>query len=153
MRDPRLTAHARANRKEMSEPAMRMWLQLRAERFAGIKFRREKVIGSYIADFAANEPRLVIEIDGGTHDVDDESDKIRTRYLEAQGYRVQRYTNEDVMLNIEGVLNHLTSVVAEMRPPLPTLSPEGERAIRFSPPGVPPPRRCPCPPVRTGWRG
>ena len=128
MRDPRLTAYAKANRKEMSEPATRMWLQLRAGRFEGIKFRREKVIGTYIADFAANEPKLVIEIDGDTHDVDGERDKIRTRYLEAQGYRVQRYTNVDVMQNLEGVLMHLTSVVAEMRPPLPTLSPEGERA-------------------------
>jgi very-short-patch-repair endonuclease len=133
LRDSRLTAFAKANRKVMPEPAMRMWLQLRANRFMGIKFRREKVIGNYIADFAANEPKLVIEIDGDTHDVDDERDRIRTRHLEAQGYRVQRYSNLDVMQNLEGVLMHLTSVVAEMRPPLPTLSPEGERAKAPSP--------------------
>ena len=128
MRDPRLTAFAKANRKEMSEPAMRMWLALRAERFMGIKFRREKVIGEYIADFAANDPKLVIEIDGDTHDADDEMDKVRTIYLEGRGYRVQRYSNLDVMQNIEGVLMHLTTVIEEMLPPLPTLSPEGERA-------------------------
>ncbi|MEQ1552446.1 DUF559 domain-containing protein [Sphingorhabdus sp.] len=129
MRDPRLTGYARTNRRQMSEPATRMWLQLRAERFMGVKFRREKVIGSYIADFAANDPKLVVEIDGDTHDIDDERDRIRTRFLEAQGYRVQRYSNVEVMQNLEGVLMHLATVIAEMRPPLPTLSPEGERAV------------------------
>jgi very-short-patch-repair endonuclease len=133
MRDPRLTGYAKANRKEMPEPAVRMWLHLRAGRFLGIKFRREKVIGEYIADFAANDPKLVIEIDGNTHDIDDERDRLRTHRLEALGYRVMRYTNVDVMQNIEGVLMHLTAVIAEMRPPLPTLSPEGERAKTPSP--------------------
>jgi len=128
MRDTRLTGFARENRKAMSEPETRMWLQLRAERFQGVKFRRQKVIGSYIADFSANDPKLVIEIDGNTHDVDDERDAIRTRFLESKGYRVVRYTNVDVMQNLEGVLIHLASVIGEMRPPLPTLSPEGERA-------------------------
>jgi very-short-patch-repair endonuclease len=128
MRDPRLTAYAKSNRKQMPEPAMRMWLQLRAERFMGIKFRREKVIGDYIADFAANNPKLVIEIDGDTHASNNEYDKIRTRYLESRGYRVQRYSNLDIMQNLEGVLMHLTTVIEEMLPPLPTLSPKGERA-------------------------
>jgi len=129
MRDPALTGHARSNRKRMSEPETRMWLELRAERFMGIKFRRQKVIGTCIADFAANEPRLVIEIDGDTHDADDRRDAVRTRFLESQGYRVVRYSNVDVMQNLDGVLMHLSSVLAEMRPPLPTLSPEGERVI------------------------
>ena len=59
MRDPRLTKYAKANRKQMSEPAMRIWLQLRAKRLEGVKFYREKVIGEYIADFSANSPKLV----------------------------------------------------------------------------------------------
>jgi len=129
MRDPRLTIHAQENRKVMSEPALRIWLHLRAQRFMGIKFRREKIIGDYITDFAANDPKLVIEIDGDTHNADDEHDAIRTRYLEARGYRVQRYSNVDVMQNLDGVLMHLATVITEMKTPLPTLSPEGERAI------------------------
>ena len=128
MRDRRLTSFARENRKAMSEPALRMWLELRAARFLGIKFRREKVIGPYIADFAANDPKLVIEIDGDTHDTDDEHDHIRTGILNQHGYRVVRYSNVDVMHNLEGVLMDLAAVIAELRPPLPTLSPEGERA-------------------------
>ncbi|MEQ1499486.1 MAG: DUF559 domain-containing protein [Novosphingobium sp.] len=119
MRDQRLTAFAKANRQKMPEPAMQMWLQIRAERFMGIKFRREKVIGEYIADFAANDPKLVVEIDGDTHDIDDPRDALRTRYLESQGYRVVRYSNVDVTHNLEGVLMNLAAVIAEMRPPLP----------------------------------
>jgi very-short-patch-repair endonuclease len=130
MRDQRLTAHARNNRKSMTEPETRMWLQLRAERFEGVKFRRQKVIGTYIVDFAANAPKLVIEIDGHTHDIDDARDAARTRFLVSEGYRVVRYSNSDVMKNLEGVLMHLAAVIAEMRSPLPTLSPEGERAIK-----------------------
>jgi very-short-patch-repair endonuclease len=128
MRDTRLTAFARENRKTMSEPAKRIWLELRASRFMGIKFRREKVIGPYIADFAANDPKLVIEIDGDTHDADDENDRIRTGVLNQHGYRVVRYSNVDVMQNLEGILMDLAAVIAAMQPPLPTLSPEGERA-------------------------
>ncbi len=128
MRDQRLTTFAKQNRKVMTEPAMRMWLQLRAERFMGVKFRREKVIGDYIADFAANHPKLVVEIDGDTHDIDDPRDALRTRFLETLGYRVVRYSNVEVMQNLEGVLMNLAAVIDEMRPPLPTLSPEGERA-------------------------
>jgi len=129
MRDARLAEFARDNRKAMSEPEARMWLALRANRFEGVKFRRQKVIGRYIADFAANEPRIVVEIDGHTHDVDDPRDAQRTRYLNERGYHVVRFTNGDVMTNLEGVLQMLAKTLREAREaPLPTLSPEGERA-------------------------
>ena len=59
---------------------------------------------------------------GDTHDA------IKTRFLEAQGYRIVRYANTDVMQNLEGVLIDLTGVIADLRSPLPTLSPEEERA-------------------------
>src|SRR3546814_19681172 len=64
MRDARLTGYAKAMRKRMTEPETRVWLQVRVERFEGVKFRRQKVIGTYIADFAATEPRLVVKNDG-----------------------------------------------------------------------------------------
>ena len=129
MRDARLTEFARDNRKHLTEPETRIWLALRAGRFEGVKFRRQKVIGRYIADFAANEPRIVVEIDGHTHDVDDPRDAERTRYLNERGYHVARFTNGDVMTNLEGVLIMLTAALSAAREaPLPTLSPEGERA-------------------------
>jgi len=137
MRDLELTRRAKAMRREMPEPELRLWLQLRAARFEGVKFRRQKVIGFYIADFAANDPKLVIELDGDTHAGQEAYDERRTRFLEREGYRVLRFTNSDVMGNMDGVLIHLAGVIDEIkRPPLPTLSPEGERApISLSPSG------------------
>jgi very-short-patch-repair endonuclease len=130
MRDPVLTQRAKAMRKEMSEPETRMWLTLRAERFEGVNFRRQKIIGPYIADFAANDPKLVIELDGDSHSAQASYDATRTQFLQGQGYTVVRFTNSDVMTNMEGVLVRLRKVIAQLRSssPLPTLSPEGERA-------------------------
>ncbi|MET0250621.1 MAG: DUF559 domain-containing protein, partial [Novosphingobium sp.] len=112
MRDPLLNSRAREMRQTMTEPETRLWLELRAERFASVKFRRQKVIGRYIADFAANAPKLVIEVDGDTHDADDRRDAARTAFLEEQGYQVIRFTNRDLIQNMEGVLTHLAAVVA-----------------------------------------
>ncbi len=130
MRDAASLKHARTMRKNLPEPEMRLWLELRAARFRGIKFRRQKVIGKFIADFAANEPKLVIELDGDTHAGREVYDEARTRYLEEQGYRVIRFSNADVISNMAGVLEALGIVMDGMTlPPLPTLSPKGERAL------------------------
>ena len=129
MRDRMSLKHAQSMRKDMPEPEKRMWHLLRAERFGGIKFRRQKVIGKYIADFAANAPKLVIELDGASHALQTDYDSARTEFLEQQGYRVIRFSNLDVMSNIDGVLTRLAEAIDGLRsPPLPTLSPEGERA-------------------------
>ena len=124
MRDGRLTDNARSMRKQPTEPEQQLWLALRAKRFESVKFRRQKVIGPYIVDFAAREPMLLIEIDGDTHADRERYDADRTRYLEAQGYRVVRFANSDVMTNMEGVLSAMASALSR----LPTLPPEGERA-------------------------
>ena len=134
MRDLELTRRAREMRKEMTEPEMRLWLQLKAKRFESIKFRRQKVIQDekqrYIADFAANDPKLVIELDGDTHYGQESYDALRTQFRESRGYMVLRFLNSDVMMNMEGVLTKIALVIDELRcqTPLPTLSPEGERA-------------------------
>jgi very-short-patch-repair endonuclease len=130
MRDPLLTSRAKTMRREMTEPETRLWLQLRAARFDGIKFRRQKVIGPYIVDFAANDPKLIVELDGETHGSSQSYDAARTGFLESRGYRVVRFANNEVVENMEGVLVRLDELIAQLRsrPPLPTLSPEGERA-------------------------
>ena len=129
MRDRKLTERAKQMRKQMTEPETRLWLELRAGRFHGIKFRRQKVIGNYIADFAANDPKLVIELDGDTHAGREAYDADRTAFLEREGYRVVRFLNSDVMGNMDGVLMRLSTIVGEMRDaPPPTPSPEGEGA-------------------------
>ncbi|WP_226660767.1 endonuclease domain-containing protein [Alteriqipengyuania lutimaris] len=131
MRDAELTRRARDMRKGMTEAETRLWFELRGGRFHGIKFRRQKVSGRYIADFAANAPKLVIELDGDTHAGQLDYDAERTRYLEAQGYRVVRFSNAEVMENMDGVLQRLGEIVGALRhAPPPTPSPEGEGATR-----------------------
>lgn len=132
MRDPAALEHAKAMRKEMTEPEARLWYQLRAKRFEGIKFRRHKVVGNYIPDFSSNDPKLIIEVDGDSHGLSEDYDSRRTASLEKAGYRMVRFSNADVMGEMDGVLVLLTEILREMRasPPLPTLSPEGERALR-----------------------
>jgi very-short-patch-repair endonuclease len=131
MRDKQLIAYAKQNRTNQTEPEIRLWLALRAKRFADTKFRRQKVIGPYIVDFGSRNPMLVIELDGESHGTQINYDQKRTEYLQKLGYRVVRFTNREVMENMEGVLESLALMIET--PPLPTLSPEGERALSGSP--------------------
>jgi len=71
----------------------------------GIYFRRQHAIGKYVTDFCALKAKLIIELDGSQHIEQDEYDEERTRYLEAQGYKVIRFWNSQVMNDIEGVIN------------------------------------------------
>ncbi|MBA4748418.1 MAG: endonuclease domain-containing protein [Sphingopyxis sp.] len=125
MRDPRLVEFAKAMRREMTEPEKRLWYELRAKRFDGVKFRRQNVVGNYIADFYSRSARLIIEVDGDSHAFRHEYDRVREQYFNSKGFRVIRFANSDVMTNMESVL---TTIGQHLTPPLPTLSPKGERA-------------------------
>jgi very-short-patch-repair endonuclease len=101
----------------MTEPERRLWHALRAKRLNGAKFRRQVVIDRYIADFACRIPSmLIVEVDGETHSGRERQDAARTAFLEGQGYRVLRFTNDDVMSNLDGVLIMIASALT---PPLP----------------------------------
>jgi very-short-patch-repair endonuclease len=93
-------------RKNQTEPEKQLWQYLRNEQL-GVKFRRQHSIGEYIADFYCQKLKLVIEIDGDSHFTNEaiEYDKIRTTFFNSLGIDVIRFTNEDVMKNIEGVIN------------------------------------------------
>lgn len=88
-------------------------------------FRRQATIGPYFADFACHTHRLVIEIDGGQH-AESASDATRTSYLEASGYRVLRFWNNDVLGNIDGVFETIIGAL-RVAPPTPDPSPPRER--------------------------
>ncbi len=130
MRDPRLVAFAKSMRREMTEPETRIWFQLRAERFQGIKFRRQNVVGDYTADFYSRTAMIIVEIDGDTHAFSQQYDAIREAYFNRLGFQVLRFANSDVMTNLEGVMS---VIAAALTAPLPTLSPEGERAYAALP--------------------
>lgn len=123
--DERLLKHAKTMRSDMPEPEHRLWQAIRGKRLGGIKFSRQVIVGPYIADFAARSQKLLIEIDGDTH-ADIGRDAGRTVWLESQGYRVIRFTNHDVMANLEGVLEAILAAVSTA--PLPNPLPERERA-------------------------
>ena len=72
---------------------------------AGVQFRRQHAIGNYIVDFCSPRRKLIIELDGSQHLDQAEYDLERTQYLEAKGYRVLRFWNNDVMNKIDAVLN------------------------------------------------
>jgi len=105
-----LTARARENRNNPTMPESRIWnLVLRHRQFATYKFLRQKPLGNYVVDFYCSELRLVIEIDGDSHAETVDYDAQRTAVLQSLGLEVIRYTNDDVMSNIEGVYEDLWS--------------------------------------------
>ncbi|MGM4907789.1 endonuclease domain-containing protein [Tardiphaga sp. 866_E4_N2_1] len=97
-----------------------LWRHLRRLDVKGSHFRRQVVIGPYIADFACLAARLIIEVDGSQHG-DDEGlahDESRTRWLQSEGYRVIRFWNNDVMSRTDAVLEVIHNMTA-VTPPRP----------------------------------
>lgn len=93
-----LKKKARSLRKNPTEPEIILWQKvLCRNQLYGYKFLRQKPIGNFIVDFYCPKLRLVIEVDGHTHDVDSKYDKERTEQLNKIGVEVVRYTNPDVM--------------------------------------------------------
>ena len=121
---------AKELRKSMTDAESRMWYYLRNRRLNGYKFVREHVIENYIADFVCREKKLVIEIDGGQHMDAVAYDIQRTRCLEANGYRVLRFWNNEVYNNIQGVIDsilNLLDTVPHSTPHPQPFSPKAEK--------------------------
>lgn len=118
MRDQTLLKHAKAMRRELTGPELKLWLELRAKRFGNAKFRRQVVIGPYIVDFACRSPTmLVVEVDGDTHADSRVHDARRTAFLNVLGYQVIRFSNAEVAGNLDGVLHAIAEALRS--PPLP----------------------------------
>lgn len=102
-RNQAMLERAQQLRMTTNAAEQRMWSIVRAKRFAGLKFRRQHVIGNYIADFVCLPARLVVEVDGDTHGSDEAElkDARRTEEIERAGYRVIRFWN-DYVLNDSG---------------------------------------------------
>jgi adenine-specific DNA-methyltransferase len=87
----------------MTDAERAIWQMFRSRQIEHLKFRRQVPIGRYVVDFICHESRLIVEIDGGQHDSMASTETARTEVLQAQGYRVLRFWNNDVLANIEGV--------------------------------------------------
>lgn len=94
---------AKELRRDMSPPEQALWRILRAHRLQDWKFTRQVPVGPFVLDFAARRERLAIELDGDSHAEREEYDRRRTSYLEAEGWKVIRFTNLDIVHNPEGV--------------------------------------------------
>ena len=118
---------ARSLRKRMTPQEVKLWVYLRSWRDRGFHFRRQAPLDEFIVDFACLKHWLIIEIDGGQHNLDAHArrDAVRDRRLASQGFRILRFWNSDIDRNLEGVLMRIEDILhsparsAFGRPPSP----------------------------------
>lgn len=111
-------------RQNMTEAEKVLWRHLRRRQFLGLKFRRQAPIDTYIVDFLCAEKRLIIELDGGQHNSETQriQDQRRTVILQSKGFLFLRFSNNDVLKNIDGVLQEIANILHPLLHP----PPEGE---------------------------
>ncbi len=107
--------YAKLMRRNPTPTERAIWERLRAGRLDGYKFRRQQRIGSYIVDFVCLGERLIVEIDGDIHleKIKRISDTYREQELKEMGYRVLRFTNDDVEHNFAWVMQTLRKALQE----------------------------------------
>ena len=88
---------ARGLRRRQTDAERRLWARLRDRRLLGAKFARQVPIGSYVVDFCCRERKLIVELDGGQHAAHADHDAGRTAFLQALGYRVLRFWDNDAL--------------------------------------------------------
>jgi len=112
----RAKQRARALREEMTGPEKKLWHLLRDRRLQGEKFRRQHPIDEYIVDFYHAGTRLIIELDGESHNERGEYDQQRQERLETQGYQFLRISNDDVLKYEESVLQGILKAIGKPMP-------------------------------------
>jgi len=116
---PLQRTRAKQLRRSMTRAETLLWRHLKAHRLARLSFRRQSPMGNYIADFVAHSCKLVVEVDGESHDFEDRirHDEERDRWFASRGYRVLRFTNNDVLKNLEGVALAIIHAAEQVAPP------------------------------------
>ncbi|WHZ10416.1 MAG: hypothetical protein OJF60_000855 [Burkholderiaceae bacterium] len=114
----RARVRARNLRGNATEAEALLWSRLRDRRLAGHKFRRQRPIGPYFADFACLEIGLVVELDGGQHVEAAAYDAARTLAMEREGFRVLRFWNNEVLTRIDAVCEQILRVAQTLTPAL-----------------------------------
>jgi very-short-patch-repair endonuclease len=108
---------AKELRQKMTPAEQRLWQQLRANRLDGWHFRRQQIIEGFIVDFYCHRAGLVIEVDGPIHDRQQAADTEREAIIRANGLKVLRFTNRQVMNEMQMVLNKIRQTLALNSPP------------------------------------
>jgi len=112
--------YARGLRHRQTDAERRVWARLRDRRLIGAKFARQVPIGAYVVDFCCRELKVIIELDGGQHAAQARADGERTVFLEALGYRVLRFWNNDALANTDGVLQRIAQALVARPSPRPS---------------------------------
>jgi very-short-patch-repair endonuclease len=109
MAKPSLSSRPQELRHAEIEAEQIIWSWLRTKKLNGVKFRRQEPIGKYIVDFVSFEKKLIIEIDGGQHSLEENriNDIVRTEWLQSQGFRLIRFWNNEVSSNLDGVITRI----------------------------------------------
>jgi very-short-patch-repair endonuclease len=124
---PRLQrGNARRLRRDQTDVERKLWRYLRANRFEGLRFKRQAPMGRYIVDFVSHEAKVVVELDGGQHGfhTQAERDRVRDVWLGSRGYTVLRFWNLEVKRNFYGVLTAIEDAVKSRAPLSSALSRE-----------------------------
>jgi very-short-patch-repair endonuclease len=107
---------ARGLRRRQTDAERRIWARLRDRRLLGVKFTRQVPIGPYVVDFCSRERKLIVELDGGQHAAHTDYGAGRTAFLQALGYRVLRFWDNDALANTDGVLQRIAETLSSARP-------------------------------------
>ncbi len=126
---------ARELRAQMTDAERKLWSRLRADQL-GAKFRRQHPVAGYYADFCCVERQLIVELDGGQHAEQGAYDAQRTHDLEAAGFRVLRFWNDDALLRTDDVLEAIVQAMSEERPPHPSPLPRHLRGRGSQKPAI-----------------
>jgi very-short-patch-repair endonuclease len=118
-----LLDNAKTLRRNLTDAEQKLWYHLRAHRFMGRKFKRQKPIGRYVVDFICLEEKLIIELDGGQHAENLEYDQERDSWLRSKGYTVLRFWNNELMNETENVLERIRLAIDNKAVNSETLSP------------------------------
>lgn len=106
---------AKELRQNMTPAEKILWQHLRAKRFKSLKFRRQQIIEGFIVDFYCHSLGLVIEVDGKIHDQQKDYDLERDKIITAKGLMILRFTNQQVIENIELVLKTIAQKIEDMK--------------------------------------
>jgi very-short-patch-repair endonuclease len=124
--DHNFFTHAKQLRRSPTEAENRLWHFLRMHQLDGVHFRRQHALGPYIVDFCSPRYKIIIEIDGGQHLDQEAYDGKRTAFLEAKGYQVLRFWNNEVLQNIDAVYQVICNALAEKRKEPPPNLPQNQ---------------------------
>ncbi len=114
--------HERAKklRREMTPAEKILWGKLRANKLDGLHFRRQQIIDGYFADFYCHQYAVIVELDGGIHELQKDYDAARADHLIARGFRIIRFKNEEITNNLPVVLNRIVETCSLIDSPFPT---------------------------------